>query len=317
MNPENIYHGNRSLQFKEFIFGLLKKGKLKSKYINVLLKKENLDLFSSAFTAASADPEDNYEIFEQLGDLSANKFIVWYMYKRFPFLKTPRGVKVVARLRINYGAKNSFSDIAEKLGFWPFISCATDGTTNGMKYKNRHKKDLLEDVFEAFIGCTEFILDNELRVGVGYGIVYQILSSIFDEMDISLNYNDLFDAKTRLKEVFDCYPDQGTWNFTNRRQDIDDDGHSVSVSSLYIVPQGTNKLSIKKSTGPNKNDFIEIPQNGWILIAEASASTKSASQQKAASIGITILNKQGFVKEIPPEYKFFQESQKNQSNQSK
>lgn len=40
MNPENIYHGNRSLQFKEFIFGLLKKGKLKSKYINVLLKKK-------------------------------------------------------------------------------------------------------------------------------------------------------------------------------------------------------------------------------------------------------------------------------------
>ena len=38
--------------------------------------------YAKAFTAASANPDQNYEIFEQLGDVSANKFIVWYAYQR-------------------------------------------------------------------------------------------------------------------------------------------------------------------------------------------------------------------------------------------
>ncbi len=32
---------------------------------------------------------------EQLGDVSVNKFIVNYMYKRFPQLRNPNGVDVV------------------------------------------------------------------------------------------------------------------------------------------------------------------------------------------------------------------------------
>jgi dsRNA-specific ribonuclease len=306
MEDENIYYGLRNEQFKELIFGLLKKGDLKSKYINALLTTENMILFSAAFTSASANADENYEIFEQMGDLSANKFIVWYMYKRFPFLKTPKGVKIVARLRINYGAKQAFAEIAEQLGFWTYISSAIDGTTNGMKYKNRHKKDLLEDVFEAFIGCTEFILDTEFKTGVGYGIVYDILSSIFDNIDISLKYEDLFDAKTRLKEVFDSYSELGTWGYTNIRQEINGEGHSVSQSTLYQVPQGINKQPIKKSVGSNKNDFIELPQKGWVKMAQSTASTKAASQQKAAAIGVKMLSDRGFIKDIPNEYKLYE-----------
>jgi dsRNA-specific ribonuclease len=306
MDQQEIYYGVRDQQFKEFIFGLLKKGKVKTKYIDSLLTEDKLQMYSQAFTAASAHSEENYEIFEQLGDLSANKFIVWYMYQRFPFLKTPKGVKVVARLRINYGAKQSFAEIAEKLGFWPFITCAIDGTTNGQKYRNRHKKDLLEDVFEAFIGCTEFILDNELRTGVGYGIIYDILSNIFDEIPISLAYEDLFDPKTRLKEIFDCFPDLGTWGFTNTREEIDEENHSISNCSLYLVPKGGNKQPIKQKTGPSPNEFIELPQRNWILMSTASASTKTQSQQKAAALGITVLAQKGYSKAIPDEYKLFE-----------
>ena len=87
MDQEEIYYAPRDEQFKTFIFGLLKKGKLKDKYINALLKPDNLALFGQAFTALSASPDENYEMFEQMGDLTANKFIVWYIYKRFPFFK--------------------------------------------------------------------------------------------------------------------------------------------------------------------------------------------------------------------------------------
>ena len=306
MDQQDIYNGARDQQFKDFIFGLLKRGKVKTKYVNKLLSKENLELYSHSFTAASANSEENYEIFEQLGDLSANKFIVWYMYERFPFLKTPKGVKVVARLRINYGATQSFASLAEKLGFWPFISAAIDGTTNGCKYRNRNKKDLLEDVFEAFIGCTEFILDNEFRTGVGYGIVYDILSSIFNEIPISLAYDDLFDPKTRLKEIFDSFPDLGTWGFTNVREEIDEENHSVSKCSLYLIPKGSSQKPIKQKTGPRPNDFIELPHQNWVFMCTSTSSTKTQSQQKASSIGIDILAKKGYIKVIPDEYKLFQ-----------
>jgi hypothetical protein len=46
--------------------------------------------------------------------------------------------------------------------------------------------------------------------GVGYAIVYTILKSIFDNMNISLKYEDLYDAKTRLKELCDMYKTQLT-----------------------------------------------------------------------------------------------------------
>ncbi len=39
------------------------------------------------------------QMFEQLGDVSVNKFIVNYMYKRFPQLRNPNGVDVVGQTK--------------------------------------------------------------------------------------------------------------------------------------------------------------------------------------------------------------------------
>jgi len=189
-----IYVGTRGKIFKDYIYNLLDThADLNERTLDYVTNDENMKIISSAFTALSADSVNNLEVLEQLGDLTANKFIVWYMYKRFPFLKCHEGIKVVARLRINYGSKQSFYKIAEDLGFFPLISASTDDIT-------RRKKKLLEDVFEAFLGAIELILDNDSVVGVGYHCVYNILSKIFDKMFISLKYEDLYDSKTRLKE---------------------------------------------------------------------------------------------------------------------
>jgi len=148
---------------------VLLSGKLKKQYIDCLLTGKNFELYKQAFTHKTHNAETNYEFFEQLGDLSINKFIVSYTYKRFPHLKTPQGVKIVARVRIKYTSRETLSQEAEKLGFWPFI-LASENT------KFRFKKDLLEDCFESFIGVTEYILDTQLKDGVGYCIVKDILT---------------------------------------------------------------------------------------------------------------------------------------------
>jgi dsRNA-specific ribonuclease len=292
--PTQLYSAPRDYSFKKMITSLLERGQLKAKYINILTNDENMELYSNAFTAASADPIKNYEIFEQLGDLSANKFIVWYAYHRFPQLECPLGVKVVARIRINYGARQSFSQIADSLGFWPFISAS-------MEDRSRKKKDLLEDCLEAFIGCTEKILDKAYRPGVGYGIVFDILSDIFDKIPISLHYNDLYDAKTRLKELFDMHKSLGTWVFIDKRNEL------LAESNIYQVPTGSSKQPIIQKTGPSKKDFISLPQSNWVHLGKGMAAKKADAQQKAADYGLRSLNRNGWVREIPEEYTRFLE----------
>lgn len=300
-----LYLGLRDDSFKNLITGLLRRGKLKPKYIEKLTNDIAMESYNKAFTAASADSKNNYEQFEQLGDLTANKFIVWYAYRRFPQLDCPEGVKVVARLRINYGAKESFAPLAEKLGFWKYISAMEDGDGRNVKYRNRHKKDLLEDTFEAFVGCTEYLLDKEYRPGVGYGIVYDILSDIFNELEISLKFEDLFDAKTRLKETFDAFTSLGDWVFIDSREEIGEEGYSIANSILYQVAPGLNNKAIRRKTGPGKRDFEEYPQEGWIPIGQGSSSKKGEAQQRAAEQGIKSLKQQGIYREAPEIYQYF------------
>lgn len=297
-----IYLGSRGDDFKELIIGILKKyGKLKSKYVNMLTDDEAMKVYSSAFTSELVDPENNYQVLEQLGDLAGNKIIVNYMYEKFPQLDCAEGVKVVARLRINYGAKQSFSEISRKLGFWNFISATND-------LRQRKMKPLLEDVFEAFLGATERILDRRKRVGVGYAIVYDILASIFDEMDISLNYEDLYDSKTRLKELFDINESSlGPGPiYKERKSDL------ITFSEVYRVAGG--KYEEKPDGTINKKKIIG---GKYIKIGEGSAALKADAQQNAASASLATLAKQGWFKPVPKIYQKFRVDRSQYADDSK
>ena len=171
----------------------------------IMVAPASLRLYELAFTHSSVDKNNNYEMFEQLGDLTINKFLVFYFYTRFPKLCNPFGVKIVARLRIKYGSKQVLSAIADYYEFFPKIRTA-EVVTSGTR-----RLSLLEDVFEAYVGVTEHILDEELGRGVGWAMVYNMLEHIFDEMTICLNYTSLFDAKTRLKEVCDFHRETITY----------------------------------------------------------------------------------------------------------
>ena len=297
----NIYLAPRGDDFKDLIRGILVRGGLKEKYIDLLTNENSMEQYGNAFTAATAHAEHNYERFEQIGDLAANHFIVSYSYRRFPQLDCTAGVKVVARLRINYGAKQFFSKIAEeKLGFWPFISAArvAPERTNNKKYLERDKKDLLEDVLEAFIGCTEFLLDKAFRPGVGYGIVYDILDNIFDEIDISLEYEDLFDAKTRLKETFDQFTDTiGKLIYYPVPPPTEE-----KICRIYNVPVGYTIPNVSREP-PNLDRFFYNHPEG--LIATAKSHLKADAEQKASKIALQYFKERGIFRKPPPEYCYF------------
>ena len=315
MTELTIYNGIRGDPFKKLIVKLLERGNLKQKYIDDLTSSDiTMKMYSQAFTATSGNEDINYQIFEQLGDLSANKFIVSYVYKRFPQIECPKGLKIAARLRIVLGAKDYFYVLAEKLNFWEYLTASDED-------RSHNKKHLLEDTFESFIGCTEQILDKKYRPGVGYAIVYDILDSIFEENDISINYDDLFDSKTKLKETFDYFKELGAVIYISNR----DPGGTLSVSNVYGVPakiipeegyidiqkgQINYKYSklqpINQTVNiSNENITIKVPRPGWELLGTGKAALKKDSEQKAADYGYKYIRQKGWVKPLKEEYAMF------------
>jgi len=265
---QGIFLGNRGDKFKEFIKKLVSLGGVNKKYVELLTNDESMKIYSSVFTSELVDSLNNYQVFEQLGDVSANQIIVKYMYTRFPQLMCTEGVKIVARLRIIYGAKQTFSEFARGLGFWEFISAPNE-------QRQRMMKPLLEDTFEAFLGATEHIIEINMRVGVGYAIIYDILASILDGIDISLEYQDLYDSKTRLKELFDSDRSLGSLVYEEEKKE------KITVSKVYKVVSSTQRVKI----------------------GEGSASLKSDAQQNASTNALITLASKGISKPIPTIYK--------------
>ena len=264
--PSEIYYGDRGEEFKGMVKNVLTRSKLIDKYVDLLISEDSLQVYSKAFTHFTADIENNYEILEHLGDAEAHQIIPWYFVRRFPRLDCYGGLKILARLKIKYGSKNSFYPFGEKLNFWPFITAAQE-------IRDHERKSLLEDTLESFLGATGWILDCKLVRGTGPAISYNILASLFDDMDISLKYEDLFDPITLTKERFDKFQELGKTPLYEVNKDEDT---GIQYAKVYAV------LGHKK-----------------ILLGQGSASLKGDAKQKAAKQALTTLNNMGYYKPPP------------------
>lgn len=302
----DIYKGPRDEGFKDVIKRVLEKGRLTQQYMDMLMNDESMVEYDKVFTSASANPSANYERYELLGDSTLTKFIVWYSYKRFPQLEHPEGVKIVARLKIKYGSRAFLSSVAMSFGFWDYITAKESGNQKKVKYRQTHRDELLEDVFEAFIGCTESLIDQKTKIhGIGYIIIYSIMSSIMDNIDMSLKYEDLHDAKSRLKETFELYKDKlGDWNILTTHNDTE------YTSIVYRIPKGINKYPITKErrrivNGVEETYKEEIPRAEWVELCRATGVSNSNAEQVASEKCLSVLKTQGFAKLPPTEYTTF------------
>lgn len=268
-----IFHAPRDESFRNLIKSLLSRGRMNPKYIEQIL---DMDMYSKAFTHPTVDSENNYEFFEMMGDATVNCAIVWYLNKCFPHLHKPGGVKMIARLKINLVSKRTFGPLGEKLGLWPFVSADQETRDNRMK-------QTLEDVFEAFFGVTCTLIDQRIKEGAGFKICYNIIKSIYDELiqPISLKYEDLFDAKTRLKETFD-YPE-----------------FKEQLSNL--------KYTCEKNMEERMNYVTITAQTpyGHKVIGQGTGPLKPTAEQNAARDAIYKLRGMGFKRPVPDAFKEF------------
>lgn len=265
------YYGKRDESFKKVLHDALVLSGAKSGYISLLLSKsETMDLYNSAFTSKTAS-EDNYEVLEFLGDACADHFLAWYLYDRFPALRCAKGVGILSVLKANFASSHSLSQIADSLGFWPFISASDEE-------RKEDKEALLEDVFEAFVGATALVLDSNVVEGLGFLTVYRLMETIFNEKTISLKYQDVVDAKSRLKQLFDHYQAKGRL-------------------------QGKIRYEMKDRKGPVwTTRIVQTVAGKTVVLGEGTAVGKANSEKAAAEFALASLASRGYTEPIPLVY---------------
>jgi len=304
---EDIYKGIRGPQFTNFIKRVLSMGGLKEPYFSVLLDKTGLELYEMVFTHSNVNPTHNYEWLEFLGDTTLNKAVAWYLPQRFPQLACTAGVKVLTRLKINLISKKSFAIFAKTLNFWDYV-------TVDMETRHNKMNKTLEDVFEAFFGATELLLDTRIRHGIGYEICYTIVKQLLDDTSLSLKYEDIFDAKTRIKEIIDYFGEElGELKYVCQKRDR---FHHVQ---LYRTKPSDKPIPIQEvlfSKQMSDRDILASLRQQYqqkkpktsptdILIGSGQAYLKAEAQQQASEEGIEYLRKEGFIKPLSYDYQRF------------
>ena len=191
-------------EFKTFLIDLLiNKGNVTKQTAEMIFDEKGLEFIKIAFTHPSMLEQDSYEYYELLGDVTLNKCITWYMYRRIPKLKTlPNFAMIMSELKKKYVSKKIFSAYCKKIGLDKYIRWRQLSLVEKDFIKEVIVDDsMLEDVFEAFCGALEDLIDTRVIVNSGVSIIYNIIASIMDEVQIVTNLDELFDPKTQIKEL--------------------------------------------------------------------------------------------------------------------
>jgi len=203
--------------------------------------------FEKALTPESADPVANYEFFEILGDASVNRHIIWYFQNRFPHLRCAAGVKYLARLKINTISRNQLARWTDELGLVPFIRRERGNRDPPQAPHAEREWAMLEDVFEALVGCMEF-------QGEEWGTkrTKALITSLLDRQNFDLSYEALWDAKTRLKELIDVHPHmQVKYTTTLCTSTTHHQHHRVQ---LWLIQDHLARQCIAEATASRKTD---------------------------------------------------------------
>lgn len=277
------------MNFENFICSLVKRANVKNPEIVI---KNNLEMFELAFTHKSIDIDNNYELLELVGDVIVNYSVVNYLRE---WNEKIVSVKYLTRLKHNIISKKELGLIAERAGFFEYIKMSEElrenfsKMTSDYRHKNKEYMSILEDTLEAFIGAVKIVFEKDtkqrfpfLSEGVGMTVSYNIIKSFLQTINISLEYKDIFDAKTRYKEL--C--DKRGWSFPTamKTEEIFENEKRLYSVTVIGYPFGDRKKE-------------EINKK---ILTNCKMSLKIDAQNFAAETALTILKETYNIYDIPP-----------------
>jgi hypothetical protein len=214
-----------------------------------------------------------------IGNTVAKSLLVWYFDDKFPQIQCPAGVPIMARLKITYDPKKTFIGLAKNLDLFPYITTSVD-------VRSKNTDLILSKCLESMFGVTCILLGEKIRTNIGLSIVPDIIKSLYDQMvNISLNYYDLFDSKTILKQIFDKRKDIGKLEYEDETIREGEEGEEIIYSRV--------NLFIKHNNGYKQH------------ISQATGTTKADAEQNVSKIGLDFLSSRGIEPEISKDYLVF------------
>lgn len=152
--------------------------------------------YRTALTHESFDPDNNYEFFRNIGDLSLQQSVVEFIVEEYPDLFCPDKKAIVTDLKKYLMQGNRFVDYGLKIGL--------DRRVRMDPLVPITSRIMLE-VFEAFLGVTEWLLTQTLRsMAAAYRAVHDIVRFVLGRSGpIPLVFEELVDPKSILKNLMD------------------------------------------------------------------------------------------------------------------
>jgi len=232
--------------FKKFIIQIYRLADLKDEHIYLLTNRNEMSFYSLAFTHPSYNLEQNYQFLEFKGDPIVNYCLVRYISYRFPKIQS---INWLTKIFHKFESKKILSHIAEVNNFLPHIKYG-EKVRKILQNKNYQKSDtylsMLEDVIEAFFSAIFEVLSKNFDKAVAMRICYMILSGLSDKIEFKIHHDDIFDPRTRLKELFDSQ----NWSFKDHNSTIKQDGKYIS--KVWYTDEEGNDVGLSVYTSYNK-----------------------------------------------------------------
>jgi len=268
--------------FEDHIRSLLVLGRLSEKHIALLTTPETLREFRFCFTDKTADPINNLETYEWFGDVVINEFLCFYIREKHPEITN---VGWLSKIKGKLASGKILGRLAMERGFEKFaiygeeIAHLRDHPE--LDEKIEYVK-MFENIFEAFFGCLTLLMRREgFRHGTAIQICHNILEEIYSTYEISFKYEDVFDAVSRLKELYENrarnlrWPNQMAYAFTK-------------------LPL----WSVKVYGWPGVRGIAGY--NNKILLAEVTAVNKDEAKQKGAKEALKVLFEKYGIQDLRP-----------------
>lgn len=180
------------MDFKTFIREQLSFAHISKKYIDRFTDEESMKIFVKAFTHPDQDKDNNYQVLEYIGDGIIKACLSQYIPARFPTIQREG---IYSKIRRSLEAKKTLKTLADTQGFWPHVNAPRE-------VLETKKNQVLEDIFEAFIGAMVSVIDHVLRLRLGYSYAYKYLELALNDIVIDTSLEALDDPVTRLNELY-------------------------------------------------------------------------------------------------------------------
>ena len=227
--------------------------------------------------------------------------MTFYLRKRFPEITTE---KWYTRLKHNLISGKILGHLAAEEGFEKFIRYGDD--MKELKEhpeldKNNSYEKMLENVMEAFFGCIVIVIETRLKKshGTAIQICHFILRSFFDHIEISTRYEDVFDAVTRLKELYRAERRGLLW--PSGEVQLHKDGNIRKEGTYKFEVDVSGPVPVYSATvyGWPLGDRKAIPQNR-VMLSSGTGINKKDLKQKVAAEALKVLETTYGIEDLPP-----------------